>query len=337
MKPHLPLALLPAALLCWGLPALAQDAPPPAPTSPFSISAKAKSAKVALGGEIELEITIKNVGEAEALGRPVALSTHSVMIELSGERFGEAKRYLARFPGGIAKLKPQAQVAIAPGKSLTGTIKLPTVEAGKLTIKPVYMGFVPHPRQQGQRPPQPVFGEAGVEVEVTPTEGGGKFAVAKMVTNHGTVRFRFYDEAAPCHVRNFIDLAKREFYKGLTFHRVIKGFMIQGGDPDGDGSGGPGYSIPGEFSRSPKYTHRPGAIAAARTSNPHSAGSQFYVCLGSPSHLNGQYTVFGQVYEGQDVINTIGAVETGDADKPKEDCVIQSLSIEYVAEIPAAK
>ena len=126
--------LLPA-LLCWALPAAGQDAPPPATTATFSITAKAKSAKVALGGEIELEITVKNEGEAESLARPVALSTHSVMIELSGARWGEAKRYLARFPGGIAKLKPQAQVGVAPGKTLTGTIKLPTVETGKITIK----------------------------------------------------------------------------------------------------------------------------------------------------------------------------------------------------------
>jgi len=133
-------------------------------------------------------------------------------------------------------------------------------------------------------------------------EGSGE-EVAVIETAKGTIVFKFYPEAAPQHVANFKKLARDGFYNGLTFHRVVPGFVIQGGDPAGNGTGGPGYKIPAEI----KMKHTDGAVAAARTNNPkkESSGSQFYICLGPQPHLDGEYTVFGQVIEGMDVVRNI--------------------------------
>lgn len=121
---------------------------------------------------------------------------------------------------------------------------------------------------------------------------------ATIVTAKGTMEVALDAKAAPVTVNNFVFLAKERFYDGLTFHRVEPGFVIQGGDPNGDGSGGPGYTIPDEPSA---LLHEDGAIAMAKTDEPNSAGSQFYVTLGAQPHLDGKYTVFGKLTAGQDV------------------------------------
>jgi len=131
---------------------------------------------------------------------------------------------------------------------------------------------------------------------------------AEIVTDKGTIKLVLYDDIAPLHVDNFIKLAKSGFYKGLNFHRVVPKFVIQGGDPNGNGTGGPGYTIPAEIST--KVKHLEGALAAARTGdevNPkrESSGSQFYICLEPTPFLDGAYTVYGQVTEGMDVVKSI--------------------------------
>jgi peptidylprolyl isomerase/peptidyl-prolyl cis-trans isomerase B (cyclophilin B) len=118
----------------------------------------------------------------------------------------------------------------------------------------------------------------------------------------GEITIEFFPEDAPKTVENFVALAKKGFYDGLTFHRVIPGFMAQGGDPTGTGSGGPGYTIKDEFN---KRKHVRGTVAMARTSAPNSAGSQFYICFAPQPHLDGSYTVFGQVVSGMDVVDHI--------------------------------
>jgi len=125
---------------------------------------------------------------------------------------------------------------------------------------------------------------------------------ARISTARGDIVFSFYPREAPQHVAAFVKLARAGFYDGLSFHRVEKGFVIQGGDPDGDGTGGPGYKLDGEFSSLP---HVKGTVAMARSTNPNSAGSQFYICLDDAPFLNKQYTVFGQTVEGLGVIDAI--------------------------------
>jgi peptidylprolyl isomerase/peptidyl-prolyl cis-trans isomerase B (cyclophilin B) len=126
--------------------------------------------------------------------------------------------------------------------------------------------------------------------------------VVTMQTTKGTIKFTLLPEYAPGTVDNFLKLVNKGFYNGLKFHRVVPGFVIQGGDPDGNGAGGPGWSIKGEFS---KRQHLLGTVAMARTSDPNSAGSQFYICLDALPSLDGKYATFGQVFEGIDVVQKI--------------------------------
>jgi peptidyl-prolyl cis-trans isomerase B (cyclophilin B) len=118
----------------------------------------------------------------------------------------------------------------------------------------------------------------------------------------GEIRMQFFPADAPKTVENFVTLAKKGFYDGLTFHRVVPDFVVQGGDPKGNGTGGPGYTIPAEFN---KQKHVRGSVAMARSQHPDSAGSQFYVCYGPTPHLDGQYTVFGQVTSGMEHVDRI--------------------------------
>ena len=126
--------------------------------------------------------------------------------------------------------------------------------------------------------------------------------IAVIQTKKGKIVFKFYPEDAPNTVDNFKKLTNKGYYDGLTFHRVEPNFVIQGGDPKGNGTGGPGYQIKAEFNKQP---HIEGTVAMARSQNPDSAGSQFYICLAPTPFLNGQYTVFGQVTEGIDVVHKI--------------------------------
>ncbi len=153
----------------------------------------------------------------------------------------------------------------------------------------------------------------------TPTYEVKGDEVAVFSTSKGTIRVRLDGDGAPIHVANFCELANKGFYDGLTFHRYVPGFVIQGGDPKGNGTGGPGYCIHEEFSTNPRNLHEDGALAMARAQDPNSAGSQFYFCLGPQHMLDSGYTVFGQTVEGLDVIR---ALRQGD--------VMESVTIEHV-------
>lgn len=144
-----------------------------------------------------------------------------------------------------------------------------------------------------------------------------------------------YPEIAPNTVNNFVSLISKGFYNGLIFHRVIRGFMIQGGCPDGTGMGGPGYSIKGEFSDNGfknDLKHTPGVLSMARSMMPNSAGSQFFVMHQTSPHLDGQYAAFGKVIEGMDVVNKIAETATDFRDRPLEDQVMESVTVETFGE-----
>ncbi len=149
--------------------------------------------------------------------------------------------------------------------------------------------------------------------------------------NKDVIKVELYPEIAPNTVNNFISLVKKGFYDGLTFHRVIKGFMIQGGCPKGDGTGGPGYSIKGEFSNNGfrnDLKHVPGVISMARAMDPDSAGSQFFLMHKSAPHLDGDYAAFGKVIEGMDVVNKIAETPTNFRDCPVKPQRIKSMTVE---------
>ncbi|MDO8726499.1 MAG: peptidylprolyl isomerase [Candidatus Methanoperedens sp.] len=139
--------------------------------------------------------------------------------------------------------------------------------------------------------------------EISVSSETGKNRVATIVTDKGTIKFELYEKDAPITTKNFIELAQKGFYDGLTFHRVEPGFVIQGGDPKGDGTGGSGKTIPLEIAQT--LTHKKGAVAMARSNDPNSASSQFYIVLEDSKFLDGKYAIFGQVIEGQDVVEKI--------------------------------
>jgi peptidyl-prolyl cis-trans isomerase B (cyclophilin B) len=145
-------------------------------------------------------------------------------------------------------------------------------------------------------------------------------------TSKGPIRLALDPGVAPGHVRNIVALAESGFYDQGCFHRVIKGFMIQGGCPEGSGRGGPGYQIKAEFNATP---HEPGVLSMARTSDPNSAGSQFFICLERVPHLDRQYTVFGRAADqaSLDVVKTIGSVATDGSDRPLEPVTIDKVTV----------
>ncbi len=145
------------------------------------------------------------------------------------------------------------------------------------------------------------------------------------------IKAELYPEIAPNTVNNFISLINKNFYDGVIFHRVIKNFMLQGGDPDGNGTGGPGYEIKGEFSNNGfknELKHTPGVLSMARTMIPDSAGSQFFIMHKDAPHLDGEYAAFGKVIEGMDVVNKIAEVRTDYMDRPLEDQVMKTVTVE---------
>lgn len=151
------------------------------------------------------------------------------------------------------------------------------------------------------------------------------------VAKYGVIEVELNKEVAPISVDNFVKLAKQGFYNGLTFHRIIKGFMIQGGCPRGNGTGGPGYTIKGEFLANGvnnPLKHTRGVISMARAMDPNSAGSQFFIMHQDAPHLDGQYAAFGKVVKGIEVVDAIASVKTNYFDAPLEKVVIKSISIE---------
>ena len=155
-------------------------------------------------------------------------------------------------------------------------------------------------------------------------------------TNKDIVKAELYPEIAPNTVKNFISLINKGFYDGVIFHRVIEGFMIQGGCPNGNGMGGPGYSIKGEFNSNGfknDLKHDEGVLSMARAMSPNSAGSQFFIMHKKSPHLDGQYAGFGKVIEGMDVVNKIATIKTGRQDRPVEEVKLNKVTVDTFGEI----
>ena len=150
------------------------------------------------------------------------------------------------------------------------------------------------------------------------------------IKQFGVIEVELYPDVAPLTVENFVKLANKGFYNGLSFHRVIKGFMIQGGCPKGNGTGGPGYCIKGEFAANGvdnSIKHERGVISMARAADPDSAGSQFFIMHKNAPHLDGQYAAFGKVINGIEVVDAVASVETNYYDAPLQKVVIKSIQI----------
>ena len=158
-------------------------------------------------------------------------------------------------------------------------------------------------------------------------KGAKKMAnpIAVFETNHGTFEIELFEDKAPITVKNFIDLAEKGFYNGLIFHRVIDGFMIQGGDPNGTGTGGPGYTSPDEFHKDLKHDSE--GVLSMANAGPNTGGSQFFITLAATPWLDGHHSVFGKVVKGMDVVREIGKVDTDFQDKPLAKVVMEKVTI----------
>jgi cyclophilin family peptidyl-prolyl cis-trans isomerase len=171
--------------------------------------------------------------------------------------------------------------------------------------------------------------QAAPAPESTPkqtTTTAKKNSIAKFETSKGDFTIELFEDKAPNTTKNFIDLVNKKFYDGLIFHRVIDGFMIQGGDPKGNGTGGPGYTIKDEFS--PDLKHDSAGIISMANAGPNTGGSQFFITLAPTPWLDNKHAVFGKVTTGLEVVKAIGKVKTGPNDKPAEDVVIKKITIE---------
>lgn len=157
------------------------------------------------------------------------------------------------------------------------------------------------------------------------TSPGAKNHLAVFETNKGVFAIELFEDKAPITAKNFITLVNKGFYNNLIFHRVIDGFMIQSGDPNGNGTGGPGYEIPDEFG--PGLKHNGEGILSMANRGPNTGGSQFFITLAPTPHLDGKHAIFGKVVKGMDVVRAIGKVKTGANDKPTEPVVIQKITI----------
>jgi peptidyl-prolyl cis-trans isomerase B (cyclophilin B) len=164
-----------------------------------------------------------------------------------------------------------------------------------------------------------------VDAAVADVDFENKKYQVQLQTSAGDIHLDLHPEVAPEHCKNLIGLTRIGFYDGLIFHRVISGFMIQGGCPEGTGTGGPGYKVGAEFNDTP---HETGVLSMARSTDPNSAGSQFFICLGKHAYLDGQYTAFGKATDASmAVVEAIGAVATKPGDRPKEDVTINKATV----------
>jgi peptidyl-prolyl cis-trans isomerase B (cyclophilin B) len=259
----------------------------------MSVLLKFENPEVNLGDTIRARVTITNDGDVAARMPQPALCLPSVSLHVT--RAPDASRpesYITRI-GDEPEL-----VEVAPGKSITAEIEIPAVEPGNLSVVALY-------RPTGRIHPQFVGTEVERSSPATLTVKPGKLR-ARLETEAGPITIEFFPGIALNHVSSFVALAQRKYFDGIKFHRVVPNFVIQGGDPTGTGSGGPGYHLPSEFNDVP---HKPGILSMARTQDPHSAGSQFFICTANCPNLDKQYTVFGHVVDGLDAVMKIGETE----------------------------
>lgn len=320
-----------AALLLALAPAGAQDAPLPAPR-PLELSASVDQGEVEVGGTIRLTVKLKNSGTSpiEVMGVEDGKLLEDRQVVSFDAKIDDSRVF------HVTRIHPQVdaprmdwpKATLAPGESAELTVDLPALTAGSWQLTAGY-----------GRGTDQVLAATPVTVRVTPTAQGATDVEVTMITTLGPIRMRLFPRDALGTCLNFArlitqgatvdDTPRPRFYDGLIFHRVIPGFMVQGGCPQGTGMGNPGYTIPAEFAERPvKETlqHVPGRLAMARASHPDSAGCQFFICVGTPSHLDGQYTVFGEVSRGLDVAYAMSGVETAQ-DRPLEPIRIVSMRL----------
>lgn len=268
--------------------------------------------EVTLGEPIELKVMVEHDGKGEAVekGPPPLVIDDQVLQLTIGQGAGQFVYTRHKDAGREFPI-----VEYTKERSNSGTVSFTPVRSGDYPIEVSFMG-----------------GKASgsTQVKVKPAADGSTELGMLFITSKGEMKLRFFPEVAPNHVAHFAERVRLGFYDGLVLHRVIKKFMAQGGDPSGNGSGGPGYSINAEFTNDRKYTHSFGRLSTARTNDPNSAGSQFFLCFDEATFLDGKYTVLGEVFEGQPTLRKIEEIGADrDPQKPRE-----LVKIERAALVP---
>lgn len=258
----------------------------------MAVTLKFDKSEYALGETMRAEVTVTNEGATAAEFPKPELALPSVSLHVVRRPDAPTpESHLVRIKGATQTVK------LAPGKSISGVIEIPAVDPHGQLIEAYYAprGDI-HPHFEGTD--KDVSNRVPVKIHAH-----GKKLRARITTEAGPIKLEFYADRAMNHVLSFVQLAQQGYFNGIVFHRVVPRFVIQGGDPTGTGSGGPGYKLPAEFN---EIEHVPGVLSMARTSDPHSAGSQFFVCTDDCPNLDNQYTVFGRVVDGLDAVMKIG-------------------------------
>jgi peptidyl-prolyl cis-trans isomerase B (cyclophilin B) len=232
----------------------------------------------------------------------------SVFLEL---RLAERTFQDQRLGGSILAPVTLPSMSLEAGKTARLELTLPALKAGELGVTAVYMGGA---ARVASKP---------LALKIEPKDGS-KVARVRLVTNRGVVTLKLFPDDALATCNHFARHIAQSFYNGGTFHRVIPNFMVQGGCPKGDGTGGPGYTIPFEKN---SLKHRRGRLAMAKMAHPDSGGSQFYICVGQPSHLDGKHVVFGEVVKGYELVELHAKASTVGSDRPVEEQRIRHMSL----------
>ncbi|MHC4471660.1 MAG: peptidylprolyl isomerase [Planctomycetota bacterium] len=292
----------------------------------YVLTLRTSKTSVALGEEIPFEVELKKLRGKPVEVNALRLARNSVSITVARDdlthRITRIYGEIREAPDGLTrevKDHPPRKSTVKRGKPLVLSLPLLAIRAGKLEFRADYAGGSPVP---------PDLRSETVEVEVVLPEGKREVA-AVMETSKGSMVFTFWPDRAFNTVLNFLTLAHSGRYDGLTFHRIIDGFLVQGGDPLGDGGGGPGWFIPAELS--PDIEQEKGVISMARTPRvPDSAGSQFFVLLEKQESLKGKYAAFGRVVEGIEVLEKLAKVETeptGERSRPLVPPLIRKVRV----------
>lgn len=294
----------------------------PEGVEPIQLSASVEKREVALGDDVLFHFKLTNSGKSRVTVNVPRLDQRSVSFRVrrADGSVATVTRNHSDIDRRSGQLRPQPGETkeLGPGESLEQDVSTVAVQTGKIAYTPSYA-------YQGAM--TPLVGQT-TEVAVTPADPQKPRLGVVLETSEGSYTGVFRPDVAYNTVESFASLAKRGFYSGLTFHRIIGNFMAQGGDPEGTGGGGPGYFLPLEAAKPPKLPHRRGVMSMARTENPDTAGSQFFIMFGTNPNLDRDgYTTFAEMIDGEETLKKLQQVKTAPGDKPLTPVVIQRASL----------
>jgi peptidyl-prolyl cis-trans isomerase B (cyclophilin B) len=295
--------------------------PPESPKTDLAATLSTDKTEYVLGEDVTAEVTLTNGADRDLEVAELVFEERALAFDVTFEPEGGKKQFLFAVtrpePHLVGRLGP-ARVALRKGRSVAGLFRIPTLAPGALSVTAVYKGAEKEVRS------------AAVAVTVKPQETGSKLA-AILETSQGTLQINLLPSEAPNNVANFVSLARRGYYDGLVFHRVVKNMLIQSGCPYDNGLGGPGYALRSE-AKGQKTLHDQGTVSMSGYSKVDFTGSQFFVSLAKNAAFDGKYTVVGKLAEASlDVAKKIAAVEVDrNTDRPKEDVPLKKVTIAVV-------